>query len=569
MAIDKSSFEQHLEKLKGEYAAQLPAKLDAIVNDWQALCHQWNPELMVRLHRNVHSLIGTSGTFGFTDLSKAARSLEVLLKPIAAIKENTYLPDQNLIAQVNKKCQELQSLLTPGVTEPAIPATNPTSTTAQELARLSQEFSDSRQSGIVAEDVVIYYLDDEIAAPEMLVHSLISYGFKSKHFRTMGDLLAAVHQAPPDLVILDLVMPDIPKQKVFSLAQSIVNMGIKVFVLSGQDNFMNRLESVRAGIHAFILKPADIPSLISLIRNILKLNSNKPAHILIIDDQEAAANFYSKILQQAGMNVTIESNPLNVLPLIASTCPDLLLLDLHMPEVNGDELAAVIRQHEKYQSIPILFLSAETHPDIKTQLLEIGSDDFLSKGMEPVELVRQIKSRLERSKILTAMMYQDSLTGLLNHAQIQLAAERSFQQSKRKHSNFCVAMIDIDNFKQVNDNYGHMTGDRVIKALAQLLQQRLRTTDYIGRFGGEEFMLVLPNTGIQEAAQLINHLRRVFHEIQFKEGEQILQVSFSAGVAENTGKHSIISLVKDADEALYRAKNRGRNLVCTCPIAEA
>ena len=281
-----------------------------------------------------------------------------------------------------------------------------------------------------------------------------------------------------------------------------------------------------------------------------------------MDDQVSIAEFYKTILEQAGMKVTIEINPYEVLPAMQAQGPDLLLLDLNMPEVNGDELAAVIRQQEQYQSIPILFISANAHPDKKTDLLEIGSDDLLSKGMPPEELVRHVKSRVERAKTLTAMMYQDSLTGLLNHAQIQLAAERVFQHCNRKGSTFTIAMIDIDKFKSVNDTYGHLTGDRVIKALSQLLQQRLRVTDYIGRFGGEEFLLIMPDININDAGSLLNGLRKAFSQIDFKENGVHFNVSFSAGVAENTGMANFMEQIKIADEALYRAKQRGRNVVC-------
>lgn len=555
MTQEKSSFELHLEKLKKDYAEQLPGKLSSIEADWQTLCDQWQPERMLVLHRNVHSLIGTSGTFGFTSLSTSARELEVLLKPLLEHKDPGFHPSQQLHDDVKHQIQTLFRILNPHKKADH-------NERDRALGALAQQLSDARQSGTVAHDILIYYLDDELAAPEMLIQNLISYGFKSKHFRTMPLLLDAIHKNKPSLVILDLMMPDISQEKIFTIARSIVDMGIKVFILSGHEDFQSRLSSVRAGVQAYILKPADVPSLVGNIRNALNLNIDKPAHILIIDDQEAVAKFYAHILQEVGMKVTIENNPLNALQLMRVHIPDLLLLDLNMPDCSGDELAAVIRQYEQYQSIPILFLSADAAPERKTSLLEVGSDDLLSKGMPPTELVRQVKSRVERAKILTSMMYQDSLTGLLNHAQIQLAAERVFSQCQRNQGHFTIAMIDIDRFKSINDNYGHLTGDRVIKALAQLLEQRLRSTDYLGRFGGEEFMLVMPDINVQDAGKLINNLRKAFNAINFKEEEVTFNVSFSAGIADNNAMKNFMEQIKMADEALYRAKHRGRNLVC-------
>lgn len=557
MTVEKSSFELHLEKLKAEYKLQLPSKLDAITSAWQTLCNQWQIETIVSLHRNVHSLIGTSGTFGFTEISKLARVLESRLKPLLEEKGNTYVPDEDLRQSIHDAINSLSKLIAPTAPADIIQLDE-----SADYAHLDKQLTQTRNSGLVAQDILIYYLDEEMEAPELLLQNLLSYGFKSKHFKSMEALITAVVQKQPSLIIMDLTIHDDTMQLFFDTATTFVRRGIKVFVFSGKDDFHSRLLSVRAGIHSYVTKPADIPSLVGLIRNHLNLNINKPTHILIADDQVAVAEFYSAILERAGMKVTIETNPLNVLPILQASMPDLILLDLHMPDVNGDELAAVIRQQELFQSIPILFLSANAYPYKKTELLEIGTDDLLSKDMPPEDLIRHVRSRVERSKVLTAMMYQDSLTGLLNHAQIQLAAERVFMQYKRNKMTFTIAMIDIDNFKAVNDTYGHLSGDRVIKALAQLFQQRLRVTDYIGRFGGEEFLMIMPDMNIHNAGNLINSLRKAFSLINFKHENQSFNVSFSAGIAENTGTENFMEQIKFADEALYKAKERGRNIVC-------
>jgi len=564
MTSKKSSFELHLKNLKAEYSVQLPAKIAAIKSDWKLLHGVWQAELMVKLHRNVHSLIGTSGTFGFTEISKTARALESLLKPLLKHISDDYKINAELSTTVNTIIDNIAQLIS-STTEPALPASDEITginTAAADFNELDVQLSAKSNSGTVAQDILIYYLDHEVAAPELLLQNLLSYGFKSRHFRSMPHMMEAIQHKQPSLIIIDLTLPDINLENIFSIARTFVERGIKVFIFSGKDDFFSRLHSVRAGIHSYVTKPPDIPALVGMIRNHLNLNINKPTHILIVDDQISIAEFYAAILEHAGMKVTIETNPYEVLSVMQAHGPDLILLDLNMPEVNGDELAAVIRQQEQHQSIPILFFSASAHPDKKTDLLEIGSDDLLSKDMPPEELVRHVKSRVDRAKILTAMMYQDSLTGLLNHAQIQLAAERVFQHSNRKGSTFTIAMIDIDKFKSVNDSYGHLTGDRVIKALAQLLQQRLRLTDYIGRFGGEEFLLIMPEINIQNAWHLLNGLRIAFSQINFKENGVKFNVNFSAGMAENTNTKTFMEQIKKADEALYQAKQRGRNTMC-------
>jgi diguanylate cyclase (GGDEF)-like protein len=556
MAIDKNAFEQHLAKLKLEYTAQLPQKLDTIKADWEKLNTQWDNERLILLHRNIHSLIGTSGTFGFLELSKSARELETNIKPLLVDKTESINITEDTNSRVLAGIAKLFSLLQ------IIQGIDTSKEDEHILNKLAVTITEKNPQTTAIEKTLIYYVDDEIAGPSLLTQRLMGYGFKAKHFQTMTQLFSAINDIKPNLVILDLMMPDIKEAEIFTYAKKLSVYGIKTFILSGKDDFQSRLAAVRANTNAYLAKPADVTSLIALIRSTLNIGNEHIPKILIVDDQESAAGFYANVLNMAGMQATIETDPTKTIEHLKNNTPDLLILDLNMPEVSGDELAAVIRQQERYQAIPILFLSANAKPELKTSLLEIGSDDLLSKGMAPEELVCQVRSRVARAKSLSSMMYQDSLTGLLNHAQIQMAAERVFSHSKRKKIASSVVLIDIDTFKQVNDQFGHLAGDKVLKALAQLLQQRLRLTDYVGRFGGDEFMLVLPYTNINDASNLTNSLRKAFHSILFKEKDIDFTVTFSAGIAENIGMIDYIEQTKSADEALYRAKERGRNIIC-------
>ncbi len=554
MSTEKNNFEEHLKKLKSDYAKQLPGKMDALILEWKSLQEEWTQDKITIFHRNVHSLIGTSGTFGFIELSKKARELEIITKGL----QTPEMPAPHITHSIEPLLHTLIAFVK-AATQPPAPTIN-SDLTADEgkFKEITNEKSDIQSSS----SPVIYYLDDDIAASMVLVENLSAYGFRAKHFKNSKELLTAIQEETPSLVLFDLIMPDLQENDVFDLIHDLVEKDIKVFVLSSKKDFHSRLAAVRSGAHAYIVKPADTPSLINSVRTVLNLNIQKKAQILIIDDQESILEYYNALLVAAGMGVSFTNNPLEILEKLENNRPDLILLDINMPVVNGYELAAVIRQFEEYQSIPILFLSAETSAESKSSLLEVGSDDLLSKGMPPIEFVRQIRSRVERAKILSSFMYEDSLTGLLNHAQIQLAADRALAHCKRYKRHCSIAMIDIDNFKQINDTHGHQTGDKVLKALAQLLQQRLRVTDYIGRYGGEEFMLVLSETTVQDAGNIVNELRKTFSAIEFIEQQHVFSVSFSAGIADYKERETATQLIQRADQALYRSKSGGRNRVC-------
>jgi diguanylate cyclase (GGDEF)-like protein len=190
-----------------------------------------------------------------------------------------------------------------------------------------------------------------------------------------------------------------------------------------------------------------------------------------------------------------------------------------------------------------------------------GGDDFLTKPIKPRHLITTVRNRAARARNLKARMVRDSLTGLYNHTHIlQLLEDCSFR-AHREDKPVSFAMLDIDHFKKVNDSHGHPMGDRVIKSLALFLKQRLRKTDYIGRYGGEEFAVVMPDTDIQSAFKVLDEIRRRFSEIHYPAQPVDLFCTFSAGVVELGKDDDALTLASKADDALYRAKKAGRNQV--------
>lgn len=338
-----------------------------------------------------------------------------------------------------------------------------------------------------------------------------------------------------------------------------------IIFISQEDDVSTRLFAVKAGGQAYFVRPLEFTSLLEKIDEVITPPSESPPYrILIIEDSRTQATIIRQYLDQAGMITDVLIDPLQVTEMLLEFQPDLILMDLYMPICSGIELAKVIRQQDPFVSIPIVFLSAEE--DTNKQLIAIsgGGDDFLTKPITPNHLIMSVIARAVRSRTLRAEMIEDSLTGLLNHTRILEQLDLEIARAKRNKVPLSFAMIDIDYFKIINDSHGHPVGDRVIKGLARLLKQRLRKMDSIGRYGGEEFAVIFPQTEGIAVFKKLEEIRRGFSKLLHRSSDPLIEFSatFSIGLAQLSDKiNSVDKLVQAADKALYLAKEQGRN--CT------
>ncbi len=309
------------------------------------------------------------------------------------------------------------------------------------------------------------------------------------------------------------------------------------------------------------MKPVDIGALVDALDKVIVVVEPEPFRVLIVDDVEVQAKVNAMHLARADIHARMLTNPLAIVQTLEEFLPDLLLLDLYMPECTGLELAQVIRQIKTFVSLPIVYLSAETDREKQLVAVGLGGDDFLTKPIKPEHLISAVTSRIKRYREMRSLMLCDSLTGLYNHTSIRERLGQELARAARNKQPLALAMIDLDHFKKVNDTYGHATGDRVLKALTHLFTRRLRQSDVIGRYGGEEFTLILPNTTGDVALQVVDELREAFSQVLHSCEGQSFCLTFSCGVATFPKQPSLATLSEAADQAMYSAKRQGRNQV--------
>jgi diguanylate cyclase (GGDEF)-like protein len=369
-----------------------------------------------------------------------------------------------------------------------------------------------------------------------------------------------VSMEKPDALVLDIILPEglLAGTEFAREIHQLLAEKIPTLFVSQRKDWVSRLAAVRAGGMAYLEKPVDISELVDHLDHITQRIQREPYRVLVVDDSEELAQHYSLVLRQAGMQTKILTQPETILELMGQFQPELILLDYYFPHLTGLEVARVLRQHQTYFSIPIVFLSTEKEREIQLETFQEG-DDFLEKPVINKQLICTIESKIERSRALSELMYHDGLTGLLNQITLKRRVESELSRSLRQHEELSYLMLDLDLFKQVNDQYGHAMGDRVLKSLAQLLTDRLRKSDLIGRYGGEEFGIIMPNTTPRVAFEIIENLRDAFSQLKFQSEEASFKCSFSAGIACSSAFQKETRLIEAADDALYLAKNGGRN----------
>lgn len=537
-----------LERLRQEYATRLPAQIAELLELSERLCgtEPADPDLD-ELHHGLHKLAGSGGTFGFSALSSAARALELQTKywrevGVRNIEVSTRQALSKAISGLDKMAQDA-------------PAPN--------SGASSQAGPAADRSAAQAAWKIWLIEDDELVGRE-LSHQIEAFTFKVRHFTRLEDAEQAAQEACPDLLVADIVL-DANNDSTLRLGNcpNLSACRCPLIFITSHDDFASRVRAVRMGASGYLLKPIDTPRLIRRITQILEARDAPPERVLIVEDDQPLAEHYRLVLLAASVEAHCLHEPERLIETIANVRPELILMDMHMPNYSGPELAGVVRQHDNWASIPIVYLSAETDLFQQIRAMRHGADDFVTKPISDAQLVATVRSRVERARVLEALISLDSLTGLLKHSAIKDAVFRTLARARRNNSPITVVMLDIDHFKRVNDSYGHAVGDVVISSLAALLRQRLRTSDIIGRYGGEEFAAVLPECAAEQARKLMDDIRERFSHLHFSHAGESFSCSLTAGLAASTDHPSLDAegLIEAADKAMYDGKHGGRNQI--------
>lgn len=319
--------------------------------------------------------------------------------------------------------------------------------------------------------------------------------------------------------------------------------------------------------------------------NIIQSNNLSEQSIVIVDDSPDNLRLLVGILHERGYKVRPAPNGDRALATVRKNPPDLILLDIMMPGKNGYEVCQELKADNQAKDIPVIFLSALNEVFDKVKAFRAGGVDYITKPFQVEEVLARVhthlklrvqqkalesqnaelkgKNRLiqEQAKKLEILATRDYLTGLSNRNDFLQKSTQEEQRFKRTKRPFCLIVLDIDHFKYVNDTYGHECGDKVLVAVSRGLEKALRTQDILARWGGEEFVCLLPETGVDGISAAGEKIRSMVEVSQHDCKDVSISVTVTLGACVYDGSCSIDECLRKADDALYKGKKQGRNQI--------
>jgi two-component system, cell cycle response regulator len=295
--------------------------------------------------------------------------------------------------------------------------------------------------------------------------------------------------------------------------------------------------------------------------------------VAIVDDDAAIRRLVRLFLKRSGYRIVECTTGEEARSILNREQWDLAILDRRLPDTDGATLSSELKAQHEHRNRYIIMLTGEDDERDKIEGLDLGADDYMTKPFQPAELLAHIragkrivdlqKELLESNRRLALLSITDGLTQLFNHRHFQEELARAFEESRRYERPLSLALIDLDFFKKINDDYGHAAGDQVLQAVSRIFHESIRSSDLAARYGGEEFAVMMPETDREDAVAFAEKIRTALEAkpIQTDAGEVPVTVSIGIATVPRSALASARELIEAADRALYRAKRNGRNQV--------
>ena len=535
-----------LNHLRAKYKCHLAEYKTRLTELWQKAHH--GPEILQEIQSIAHRLAGSGQAYGFRDLSQVAKELECALETTT---------------------QQSQKELDLAITGPlnALLKTLEKHETAEDITLKKIVIPDTNiQDGGSHDDISLLIVDDDEDFSTKLALTLETYGYHAHIEKEIAQLEYAIAKYEPLAILVDM---DFYGQRFagsnqVSLWRQQDGTPMPVIFISEHDSFELRLAAVRASGNHFFSKPLNINKLIALLRGELNLSPAEPYRVMIVDDDSDLLSLYESILTDKGYTVTTAKDAESTLHLLDQSQPELILIDVNMPRCNGIELGRIIRQHEEYSIIPLLFISASADTDTQLACARLANDDFINKPIEPWRLLMMVKSRVAKGRQLRIQDHTltgahinvgpDALTALPRLPYLRRAIDNVLQQNRQ--GLIALIKMDIRDFHSINNLHGQFFGDQILQLIAWELGQHIENGSLLCRESGDEFLILTTGHDSRDAlTDYIHKLIKVVDQIDVasQQGSAALSVSVGASIA-SADTQNAAELIDYADMALFKAK---------------
>jgi diguanylate cyclase (GGDEF)-like protein len=529
------SAQSMLEVLVNEFTQRLSQKVAEIQEALRAA--RTEPTRATDARVLAHKLRGSAGSYGYPAVSEAAGVLEDLLdSALSGGREERFFWER-----VERAMHDL-------------------AVSANFERRSSMRYSDRAES--TTKRVLVIHNDNEflqlvtVVARRLLVQVLSARSAEEAlDWANRYSLLAVVFeiQSGEDRWF------DVAR----ALRQTPSNSNTAIAFASNDRSIETRVAALEAGATKFFQKPISEAAFGDILLQILRASEERLGHVLIVDDDPDVIDRYSQCLTEASLVVDHLTSAEGLVDRLEESRIDVLLLDIELPRISGIDVCRALRMSEQWELLPILIMSAHVDAATRLRAFRAGASDVIAKPVLPEELLARVTVQEERVRLLRERAYNDALSGLLLRRALLDAFQRVLALCTRDNKPLSIVLFDIDQFKLINDTYGHLAGDRVISGLGELMRRRFRTEDLRARWGGEEFLLVLPGAARAAAQEAAERLLADFATLVFvSDDNRPFSATFTGGVAQfPEDGTSIVTLIRYADELLYAGKHAGRNRI--------
>jgi two-component system cell cycle response regulator len=447
----------------------------------------------------------------------------------------------------------------------------------------------------------VLVVDDVLPNVKLLEAKLLGEYFDVLTATSGPEALELIHREMPDIVLLDVMMPGMNGFEVCKRIKSDVTTAhIPVVMVTALDKQTDRIEGLDAGADDFLTKPVEDLALFARVRSLVRLKVTmdeirnrestdvalggskgiaefnfdpENTNILLLDEDPKSAEKLSENLKIIGKLHHISGGK-GVISKIRERNYDLVIINLLMSETDGLRICSQMRSYDETRQMPILVIVDINNTQLLVRALEMGVNDYLVAPADELELIARVKTQVKRKRyaeqlreslhLSLQLATTDAVTGLYNRHYMTSHLETLVRAAKSTGKKISLAMMDLDHFKLVNDNYGHASGDEVLQEFSQRISRNIRGVDLAARYGGEEFVIIMPDTRSIDAVHICERLRATTADLSFiiSGNKTPIQVTASIGLVTMAGEDATPKLLLErADEALYQAKESGRNCV--------